>query len=46
MSAWFVYGFAPFEHNHEAATLFSKIRKPFGVLAEGLTSIIGATGHR
>ena len=44
MSAWFVYGSAPFEHNHEAATLVSEIRKPFDVLAERLISIIGATG--
>jgi hypothetical protein len=38
LTAWFVYGSAPFEHNHEAAALVPEIRKPFDVLAEGLIS--------
>src|SRR5947209_16207906 len=36
LTAWFVYGSAPLEHNHEAVTLVPEMRKPFDVLAEGL----------
>ena len=38
MTAWFVYGSVPLEHNNEAVTHVPEMRKPFDVLAEGLLS--------
>ena len=36
LTAWFVYGSAPFEQNCEAITLVPEMRKPFDENVEGL----------